>query len=640
MTWSFQLDIWSALRLALTLTALFTIPGGLILSFSPLWQRWPALNRWLLAVAISIAFYPAVYYGLAFLAPSLALTQPVWLAGLAIGGAWSAWRWRSSWRAQIRFNGLEWLALAVLFATMATRFWVIRDWPFPASPDSLHHSLITGLTTEAGRLPVSLEPYAPVPLDMYHLGLHALASATQTIADVPAHAALLWVAQVLNGLCGIGVYLWLDRRAGRLAAVVGLITAGLLSFQPALLTSWGRFTPLGSQAILLVAIWLIEIALEEWRKPGPPQPAYWALAVAGLLIASVYLIHFRVAGYLLPILTVVIVRAGLQARSERQVGRLAAGVTLAAGVAVVIALPALIPSLKAYYLKALDYETPERRAVVEMLFTTYFPFTLELVNMAGMRNWLLALSALAIAVGLWKGLSITRDVLIWLGVLWLMGNAYLLRIPVLQFTNMTAILLMLYLPAGVLIGAAAEAVAAARPQWRRPVTATILVIFCAGGLVSGRGRALDYIPQYQFVRAEDIAAMNWIAAHTPPDAVFAVNTLYAHPESLFGTDAGYWIPYFAQRRTTAGSMMFTLGPAAYREQVAIGAQTVKALERHEVGLDALRALGVAYVYVGKAGNPINGPGFDLAWLRIQPGAQVVYEADGVGVVDIRSIPAP
>lgn len=157
----------------------------------------------------------------------------------------------------------------------------------PACTRNSYHALITQLTAEAGRLPSSLAPYFPIPLDMYHLGLHALAATAENLAGVPAHAALLWVGQALNALCGIGVYVWLEAHVGRLGAVVGLITTGLLSFQPALLTSWGRFTPLGSQDILLVAVWLIEEGLSLWRKPGPRHDIVWSATTAGLLLAGV-----------------------------------------------------------------------------------------------------------------------------------------------------------------------------------------------------------------------------------------------------------------------------------------------------------------------------------------------------------------
>ena len=117
--------------------------------------------------------------------------------------------------SNLPFDSLEWIALAVMGMTLFTRFWIIRDQPYPAWTDSLHHAILTQLTAEWGRLPATMEPYFPVSLGEYHLGLYALSGTVEMLARVPAHTALLWTAQALNGLCGLGVFLVLDRLSGR-----------------------------------------------------------------------------------------------------------------------------------------------------------------------------------------------------------------------------------------------------------------------------------------------------------------------------------------------------------------------------------------------------------------------------------------
>ncbi|HRF47488.1 MAG TPA: hypothetical protein PLC98_07670 [Anaerolineales bacterium] len=638
MNWTFQLDPWSAARLTVTLVVVLTIPGWLILSLTRVWRDWPALTRWLVAVAISIAFFPTLYYLARLALPDLVLGRTLLIGGLSVGAGVAAWRLRRDWRDQFSFSGLEWVALAILAVTVATRFWLIRDWPFPASPDTLHHALITQITAQTGRLPYSLEPFFPIPLDLYHLGLHALAATVQNLAEVPAHAALLWLAQTLNGLGAIGVYVWLERRVGRLAAVVGLITAGLLSFQPALLTSWGRFTPLGSHAILFVAIWMVEVGLEAWLgDPKQRRESIWPLSVSGLLLAGVFLNHFRVAVYLIPLLVIVLLRAALTARNTRQLTRLASGVAIIGLVALALTGPVVLASLQAYYAYMTGVRAAERQAVAEIIQSTYYPFTLAWVNEAGMRYWLLGLGAVAAVFGWFKKQRLTQDVTFWVLALYAMGMAYVLNIPLLQFTNMTAILIALYLPVAVLLGVAAEALVASPPEaWRTRTRWVVLGLFLLLGANSARARATEYLIRYQYVRAEDIPAMNWIAANTPANAVFAVNTLYAHAESLFGTDAGYWIPYFTGRQTSAGAMIFALGPVTFRGEVDQMSRVVKDLEHGTATLDGLRAVGITHIYIGRAGN-FSDVGLNLATIRALPGANVVFEQDGVAVIDIRGL---
>jgi hypothetical protein len=228
------------------------------------------LQRWCLAVCISIAFYPVFFYWSRILFPSLRLGPHKIQFILVLWGITIIWRLRSYWREQIDFDRWEVLGLFVMAATLFTRYWILRDHPYPAWTDSLHHTLITQLTATGGKLPNDLQPFSPVPLGMYHLGLYSISGLVQMLANVPAHTALLLTAQTLNGLCPVGVYLLLDRKINRQGAVIGTLIVGLVSFQPAWYVNWGRFTQLASQTILLAAVLItwenIRNYTTEWGK--------------------------------------------------------------------------------------------------------------------------------------------------------------------------------------------------------------------------------------------------------------------------------------------------------------------------------------------------------------------------------------
>lgn len=633
MTWSYFLDGGSSLRLAVALGLMLTVPGWALLGLTPVWKEWPVLRRWAVAIALSIAVFPVLYYAARVAAPGLRLGPWTLRIGLLAAGVAALWQWRGRWRAQLAFTPLEWVALGVLAVTLFTRFWIIREVPFPPSPDSLHHALITRLTAEQGRLPETLAPYAPVPLDLYHLGLHALAAAAANLAQAPAHTALLWMAQALNGLCGLGIYVVLDDKASRLGGILGAVTAGLLSFQPAILMSWGRFTPVASQAILLIAWWLFWRFLEQLRQPAGPRPMEWAwnVGVTALLMAAVFQLHFRVAGYFLPLLAMTIVWEGGLAQRAGRWRPLVLGVLAVGAGALLLTAPALGSAWRAYVAHTDRLLSPERRESYDYLMTAYYAYSWSWVLEVGARLWLLLLAA---GSGLLAVLNRSRVALLafgWIAALWLLGSAYVLGIPLLQFTNMTAVLLALYLPLGLLVGAGAEAaVRRLRPRWRAWAAGALLAVGLAAGLWAGRARAEEVLPQYFFVTAGDVAAMNWIAANTPPEARFAVNTWLVNDEHLYGNDGGYWIPYFTGRRTTAENMLYVLADPSFWRETIERTRAVVALQSGQGSPAELRRLGITHLYVGRP-HQVWGRTLDVDRLRRDPELQLLYQAEGVTI---------
>jgi hypothetical protein len=271
------------LRLFLALSAMFFLPGAALLSLGGAWRQWPGLQRYILAAGLSMAFFPLLYYSVRFWIPPARLGARTLAAILLISLAIVVWRlWRDGW-GLARIRGLEWAAVGVFALTLASRLWFAYAHPFPAWSDSLHHVMLTQLTMDLGRLPVSMEPYYPVVITMYHLGLYALSAPAALLANAPAEQALLWTAQFLNAASVLGVYLALDRYSGRVGAIVGAAIVGLFSVHPAFYANWGRFTQVAGQAILLIAWVAVIEAVRAWGSTSPriggrgADPYIWGL---------------------------------------------------------------------------------------------------------------------------------------------------------------------------------------------------------------------------------------------------------------------------------------------------------------------------------------------------------------------------
>jgi hypothetical protein len=626
------------LRLLIILSAVMFLPGSAILVISGHWRRWQGLQRVFLAVGLSIAFYPILFYSTRRFLPQFKLDSLVLIALLMLALVISIW---GTWRHRVFLflpDRLEWAALMILGLTLVSRMWFAHSHPFPAWSDSLHHTLLTDLTADLGRLPRSLDPYFPNVLDMYHLGLYALTGTVQSLSRVPAHTALLWTAQFLNGLCGVGIYLVLDRHAGRMGALVGLAIAGLFSAHPALWANWGRFTQLSS-LVLLPFAWAL--FLEMIYPPGTAEESaqntrqqFWLILLAAGTSAAVFLYHFRVGIFYLILLAVTTFITLVMYRSrERRLLAFRSLLLTGFGFLIII-LPTLWDATAFYLAKRLGSTTQLDPTERQQLLQNYYIFPLSSLPYLVAPFWLLLISSLAAVIGLITRNSIIMINLLWAFLLVIVGNLYLLNVPTLNITNLGAILIMLYIPISIIIGAGLEEGLRRLPQkYLATATAVLLIGILVAGLPAARARA-NTVEQYrQFVSEQDIVAMQWIDENIPDQATFAINIFFWLPNFAHGTDAGYWIPYLTGREIVTTSMLSDGLPGEYWELVQAHSEAAEALETDLNALDALYELGVEYIYIGTNGD-FSGPGLRLDFLTQSDAVKILYNQNGAAVLQI------
>jgi hypothetical protein len=619
------------IRLLFVLASLCLLPGWVLLTVRGLWRHWQGLQRWFVALGLGIAFYPVLFYFARWIVPFLTFGPYKLLALLAVCAGVIAWNLRHDWRAQFDFAPSEWIALGIVGATLLTRYWILRDHPYPAWTDSLHHTLLTQLTAINGQLPATMEPYAPIPLDQYHLGLYALTAAVQWLARVPAYTALLWVAQFLNGICGVGVYLLLDRYAGRRAALIGAVVAGLLGQHPAFYFNWGRFTQVAAQAIMVIA-WAVTLDALECAINDEPLPL-WKLLLAAFLSGGVFLLHFRVAIFYGVLVIVGLLRLGLRAWKGRRLKSLGVAAGILGLFTLLVISPAIWRAVMWRVARIVTAVATTQSAARQTAQESYFVVTWTNVDYLVAPRWLIGVAVIAAFVVILRR-SRAIDQVLWAALLPLLGMAYQLGIPWLNVTNLSGILIMFYLPIAVVVGDTGGWLLD-RFRLPRGVYSGLLLLATLFCLNAAYARATDVESFRHFLTPEDVAAMTWIRENVPPDAVFAINTQFWLPRAPHGADGGYWIPYFAERRTTAGVMLNNLGSAAYQDMIVQGSELVKRLELGDATvLPDLRAMGVTHVYVG-ARPHFAGGGLSRAVLLPMDGLTLVYDQDGVAIFAIQ-----
>jgi hypothetical protein len=620
-----------AALLILVIVVLCVAPGWALLTLRPAaLLDWTPLQQWCLAVGLSLAFWPVLFYAVRALAPAQTLGPLKLILILTACAGLIVWRLPRRWTAWPRLDVWEWLALAVFAATLFTRFWIIRDQPYPAWTDSLHHVLLTDLTANAGRLPTTLEPFFPVALGQYHLGLYALSGSVQMLTGLPAHTALLATAQTLNGLCGLGVYLALDRRVGRWGALVGAVIVGLMSFQPAWYVNWGRFTQLASQTLLLIAWATTWETLQTFAKR---RERLWWTGAAALLNSAVFLLHFRVAAFYLPLLALTAAVDAWNLRRWQALMLYGLGLVAVGLASLVTVLPALTEALRLYFAAA--NQSVSASSETRQSLQVYYVMPESAYFDLAARPWLWALAGLSAVWGVWRRSAFSLLSSLWIVTLLALAHAFVLGYPVLNVTNLGAVLIMLYLPIGLLIGAAAEELRRTLPPHWNPAAFRLLTAgLLVAASITGRARATEIEAYRYFVTPADVIAMDWLRANTPADSVVAVNTVFWLPTFPHGVDAGYWIPYFTGRKTTASTMLFPQASPEHIEWVLAASGAVRRLPQDSTALEDLRRLGVDYLYVGATAS-FFADGLNGHRLQHIDGLRLDYHQDQVWIFALR-----
>jgi hypothetical protein len=620
----------ATIRLILSLIAVFLIPGWSFILITGLWRLWRPLQRWIIAIGASIAFYPILYYLTRFILPTIHIGLYKNLTILIIGIILILFFVRKNWREQFSFDRWEVITILFIGATIFTRFWIIKDLPYPAWTDSLHHSILTKLTAELGQLPFTLEPYSGTSLDMYHLGLYSISGVVQQLSGAPAYTALLWSAQIFNGLCAIGIYFVLDRFVGKWASLTGVVVAGLLSFQPAWYVNWGRFTQLSSQVIMLLAFgatWeLLQYTHRDAKKISMRQAAGFVILTAGLN-AAVFLIHFRVAVYYLPFLLGIVLYEVILAVKNHNLMKSLVKTLQIGGLSLFLIIPVLIPAITSY----LNQKTSEGLAEFS---DANFSYSFQTILGIGLHPWLFWASVLFGLIALASRHRIFAIITwLWVLLLFIEGNLYRLGIPFLNFTNFSGIMIGFYIPASILLGLGVETIAERIPT---KLSSHFYQYFIYGlfimGFVASFYRSTG-IESWRFLMTDyDRQAMDWINQNTAADSVFAINTYFWLENYPIGTDGGYWIPYFTGRRTNTETMLL---PTNQPEEMNLLEKRSEAIASYTSGsgdLHALCDLSINYIYSGK-GNALS-KAFDTQTIELNPDARLIYQNPGVMIFQL------
>lgn len=629
------MQTWFVFKTLTIILALVFIPGWALISMSNYWRKWTVLQRWFLAMSVGIAFWPIIYYSTRTLLPSLRIGTNKLIVILMLCFISIVLNLRKNWREQFLFKKKDWIVFAVLLLTLSTRLIIAYQYPYLAGDDSLHHSLITNLVATAGKLPYTMWPYDSANLNHYHLGLYALTGPLQLLAGIESDQSLLWLSQFLSGICGMGVFLFLDRKVSRQAAILGMLSVGLFSVFPSWFVNWGRFTQLSAQTILLPAVLVTWEALTSITdgKQSLNRNTILELFLAAFLNAAVCLLHFRVAVFMLALILIICVSELLNAGKEQtKVKVLLWKIFLIGLITVIFILPTLIAGLESYIDQRVVQRTTNQEETLLSDQWYYNAGDGDTWNLTRKSSPFLALGSIGVITGLMskKNRRFSGIVLGWIFCLIGFSQLYRLNIYILAFTNVTAILLILYLPIGIGTGILWNSIFEGREFKFQAQTRTFaIVLLLITSAITYYFRVRDFESRRAFMTDADKTAMEWIKTNTNQDAVFGVNTNFLNPTMPYGTDAGYWLPVYAERQTTALTLLASLSDD-YQFDLE-RSRTIS--EFYKTGnISPLCDYGIDYLYSG-AKDPLGSADF-MEKISVEPGANLIYDKDQVKIYKI------
>lgn len=615
---SLSLLDWSSVAAALVL---FVGPGHALLSFYAVDDESDVLETFAMSIGLSIAFWPVV---LAWLHALGIVLKPSWVFVTAGTGWLIGLARRKLWMRFLRVrqtdqkSNLENVALLfICLFIVAAGLYALRETVVAPGSDGYHHTLIAHMIAERGILPDDYEPFAPLVTFTYHFGFHTLVAVISWLTDLKPLTLVPILGQILNAMTALSVAFFTQTTTKKqVPAILSAAFSGLVSIFPAYFVNWGRYTQL-TGLVMLPIFWAL-----IWHWMECDHRRWSSLLFIGLLGAGIALVHYRVALMAaVAVLTLVTLKGLIGQMDWAEWGEIVGRLTLAAALAVTLASPWIVHILgilhKGY---SNDVGTPE---------STYFRWKSLITNVLNYptSSVLLSLALVAILLGWWRRERVVIVLSVWVIVMLILSK---LRFADL-FMDIVSVTISLYFPISVIVGWMVSTVTNKLANYWKPIRWVVGValsgLFIWGGVTIGS----IVEPGAAYVRRDDLSAMDWIQSNTPPSAYFIVNTFSWDflPTYVIGSDAGYWLPLLADRRTVTVPMTYPIERASVDDLVD-RLLALDCLEGHLTSPEALALLrreGITHVYIGQRGGPIvvdellKSPAFDLEY---QKGSAYVF----------------
>lgn len=589
-----QLSPLSWIQLIIGLVV-FLGPGYLFLSLSPLRKE---LDRTFTLVA-SFGLSISLWALLLSITNLFRLSIPAWLgivlfAFCGLVGLFINKPWQSGWisldcRRGSLYRTFLWL---ILGGTLFIELWNVRSEVAGLGSDSYHHTLFTQLIMEEGRLPESFGPFTPVVTFTYHFGFHAMAAFLGWTSDLPTRLLLLAVGKILIILCALSVALAAEKSTGsRIAGTCAAILTATVCVFPSYMLEWGRYTQLTGLTLMSLFAGLFWI----WMQRNFDLRM---IPVLSILAVGIALSHYRVIAMTVEAAVIFTLSFGL--------GRFRVNEWKKAFIGGTILVSATFLAFTPWLFHLWTSNHVGYKIISSFPLNSYF--TIQRLGQPALdyptNIVILTIGGISLIAGFIFKERLIVGLTLWT-LLMLVPSRYVLLI------DTVSVIISLFIPLAIIIGWGLfqlEQATLIKNSILHLNGLTPAVIFALS--LSGMVTKLTYpINHDSYVRLSDMTAMEFIKKKIPENAYFMIN-IYRFPFSdtlMVGSDAGYWIPLLANRRTVIPPMGFAserVKDPHYIDKLRKIEQLSDQLTSAE-GMEMLREVGVTHIYIGERGGAID-----------------------------------
>ncbi len=513
----------------------------------------------ILAPGVLFALHPGAREPVSLLVVSAAASLSVWMSAFwllgAVGGNFEALGWtlrlltvaglwflvysRGSRCLPWTWSTSEGLWVLLVLSMALLRFEALWYSPVPAGADMSMHTYVAALIQNAGGVPDSYAPILPIDdFSIFPVGFQFLVALVSDHLGVGIHRAALLVSSASHALLLLSTYALVRRFCGPASSALAALAFNLLADDPAGFVIWGgNPTVLATALAVVLALLLLDIPREGYRAAVPG-----GLVLAGLitthtivLVQAFYLLLVAMPAYLtvsggwrrcfLPLLSLGLVGCVLTA-------------PYLLAIDMEMVTPATVDWIKDW---VRDMPHSWQGSWQDALWTVP-------LYLAGRLDATLLLLTAGLGLLLLPRLrGPERDPIVVFALAMLLAGAALIIntrywvLPLSYLIYPERVALMMLLPLALLFALSLDAgLGRLASHWRTTVVTGLLLLVVVQGVRNNHKDFAVKQGEYAAATDNDLAALDWIAENTPPDAVI---------ETRYG-DAGLWVPALAGRAVT------------------------------------------------------------------------------------------